>query len=113
MQTVKDLVSPGVLSYSGFKLEIWNIETQVYLSHLSPHWEGWIAISEAWAHFLQLNFNSQYSTAGNNGTVYLMASDGILEVAREVPITDALDQGNVLRQLSHGEKLEVQWILEV
>lgn len=48
--------------------------------------------------------------AGNNGTEYLMASDGNLEVVREVPLTDALHEGNVLRQLSHGEKLEVlEW----
>lgn len=37
-----------------------------------------------------------------------MASDGNLEVVREVPLTDALHEGNVLRQLSHGEKLEAQ-----
>ncbi len=44
--------------------------------------------------------------AGNNGTEYLIASDGTLEVIREVALTDALNEGNALRPLSHGEKLE-------
>eukprot|EP00438_Fugacium_kawagutii_P022652 Skav224876 [mRNA] locus=scaffold1112:128568:131243:+ [translate_table: standard] len=48
--------------------------------------------------------------AGNNGTEYLVVSDGTLEVTREGPLTDALDEGNSLRQLSYGEKLEVlEW----
>lgn len=46
--------------------------------------------------------------AGNNGTEYLIASDGTLEVIREVALTDALNEGNALRQLSHGEKLEAR-----
>jgi len=46
--------------------------------------------------------------AGNNGTEYLIASDGTLEVIREVALTDALNEGNALRQLSHCEKLEAR-----
>ena len=50
---------------------------------------------------------SVFVSPGNNGTEYLTAADGTLEALREgVPLTDALQDDNVLRHLSPGEKLE-------
>eukprot|EP00913_Durusdinium_trenchii_P013604 g12774.t1 len=47
---------------------------------------------------------------GNNGTEYLTVSDGNMEVLREVPLTEALEESNALRQLPVGQKLEVlEW----
>ena len=48
---------------------------------------------------------------GNSGTAYLTASEGNMEVIREVPLTEELEAGlSSVRQLSIGEKLEVlEW----